>query len=657
MQPSVPPSTTGARATPAEFPRPFGAYMLLSSFAHGGMGEVYLAKSGGIRGIDRLCVLKKLRPDVNANEEYVRRFLDEARVVVQLSHPHIAHVFDVGKVGRENYLAMEYISGANLKEIHARTLARSTPEKPVRFPPGLALHVIVQTLDALDYAHRQAHPLTGAPLHVVHRDVSPQNVMVSYEGDVKLIDFGLAASEIKTEHTESQIVMGKVAYMAPEQARGEKVDARTDLFSTAIVLYELLTGERFYGAKSNYDIWQVVGHGGYVPERWDRLDVDMTRILSRALAAKPEHRYASCADFRDELERLMKRVYPETNKRALRTLMEQSFTADRELERKFLARFADVSASSARPTVDDGPPSSTSADPGAPLEPHEKTEAGVSAPSPVAEKPADFAASTLPPTEEASVPHESTDPIRPRPSLQGVPTTPAPVPAARAESVDETGALVRATYGEKRSRAAVLLLAVAALALLSVIVVVARGGGETVADAKPVDAKPVDAKPVDAKPADAKPVDANPVDAKPVDTKPVDTKPVDAKPVDSKPVDAKPVDAKPVDAKPSEAKPTSAKPPKGDAPSGSTEKPAAKPDSVVEDESAPVDDAFVKRANAVLAAQQLQRAEVLRMLGRCGHLVCASIWKNEARTTGLANFNSAQDTSMKGCLLKCIEDR
>jgi serine/threonine protein kinase len=630
-----------------EFPRAFGAYVLLSSFAHGGMGEVYLAKSGGIRGIDRLCVLKKLRPDVNANEEYVRRFLDEARVVVQLSHPHIAHVFDVGKVGREHYLAMEFISGANLKEIHARTLAQTAATGAERMPAGLALHVLVHTLDALDYAHRQTHPITGAPLHVVHRDVSPQNIMVSYEGDVKLIDFGLAASEIKTEHTESQVVLGKVAYMSPEQARGERVDARTDQFSAAIVLYELLSSDRFYGTRSNYDIWQVVGHGGFIPEKWDRLDADMTRVLARALAAKPDHRYPSCADFKEDLERILRKSHPDTGKRALRTLMEQSFTGDRELERKFLSRFADVSGVSARASAADEPalsttsnaPSKGSADSVPPLAPYEKTEAGISVPS--------LLAAHAPSTTDAAI-HERTDPIRSRPT------------ASTADVVEETGALVRQTYGDRR-RSLVVGLLLLSVVLIAVISVIGFGFGGPTSSTSAIEAKSIDANPVDAKPVDANPVDANPVDAKPIDAKPVDAKPVDAIPVDAKPVDAKPIDAKPVDAKPVDAKPVATAKPSGEKPSRSG--PAVKPaddaattaTTAPKDDAAPVDDAFIARARAAIAAQAVERKEVLRMLGRCGHVACASYWKREASTNGLDGFDASQDASMKGCLEKCIE--
>ena len=232
------------------FPRAFGNYVLLTNFAKGGMGEVYLAKTGGIEGVDRLCVLKKLRPDVGHEDEYVRRFMDEARIVVQLSHANIAHVFDAGQVGNETYLAMEYIPGATLRDIFARVTKLG-----LKVDPAVFIWIMCDILDALDYAHALKHPMTGKLLNVVHRDISPQNVMVSFDGATKLIDFGLAASDLKEEQTESQVVMGKVAYMSPEQARGEPVTASCDQFAAAVCLYELLVGQRFYGSYTTCQIW------------------------------------------------------------------------------------------------------------------------------------------------------------------------------------------------------------------------------------------------------------------------------------------------------------------------------------------------------------------------------------------------------------------
>jgi serine/threonine-protein kinase len=324
---------------PAGFPRPFGSYTLLNAFAHGGMGEVYLAKTGGIEGIERLCVVKKLRPDVGHNAEYANRFLDEARLAVQLNHANVAHVFDVGKVGDELYLAMEFVSGVSLRALLARCF-----EQGAMLPEAVALFVLSETLEALDYAHRSEHPMTGRPLNLVHRDVSPHNVMVSYEGEVKLIDFGLAASELKEEHTASQVVMGKVAYMAPEQARGERVDGRCDQFAAAVVAYELFAGDRFYGEMSNYEIWQVVGRGGFTPRRWAALDPALQRILATALHGDPALRFGSCGDFKDALTELLIERHPKTTRRMVRNAVRSLFAIDTERERRLLFHLAQLPA-------------------------------------------------------------------------------------------------------------------------------------------------------------------------------------------------------------------------------------------------------------------------------------------------------------------------
>jgi serine/threonine protein kinase len=319
------------------FPRTFGPYALLSAFAHGGMGEVYLAKAGNIEGIERLCVLKKLRNDLVQNEEYVKRFLDEARLVVQLNHANIAHVFDVGKVGAEYYLAMEYVSGVSLKELAVRELdsAKATPA-------DVAVLLMAEALEGLDYAHRLEHPATGKPLNLVHRDVSPHNIMVSYEGEAKLIDFGLAASELKEEQTESQVVMGKVAYMAPEQARGERVNRNCDQFAAAICLYEALAGARFYGDMNNYQIWQVVGRGGYTPTGWADLDADLQPILGKALHPDPDGRFETCGDFKDALMEWLLPHHPKASRRRVRNYVREQFQDASQKERAFLNRFSGV---------------------------------------------------------------------------------------------------------------------------------------------------------------------------------------------------------------------------------------------------------------------------------------------------------------------------
>jgi serine/threonine-protein kinase len=329
------------------YPRPFGKYVLLNPLAEGGMGAVFHAKTGGVAGIEKLCVVKTLRPHFTADREYTARFIDEARVVVQLNHRNICSVFDVGKVGMSYFLAMEYISGRDL-----RTMQERLTEGGGKLTEAACLHLIMEVLDALDYAHRLTDD-GGTPLHLVHRDVSPQNVMVNFEGEVKLIDFGLASSAVKGEKTEPHLVMGKVAYMAPEQARGDPVDGRSDLFAAGILLYELLAGERYYEGKSPHEIWAISGLGEYNPPKLAELDPSMQAILRRALSPRLEERFARCADFREELEsyQLQHGIRGGDGGRELRTIMGEMFAQERADERKLIGQLKNLEPLPAAPVA------------------------------------------------------------------------------------------------------------------------------------------------------------------------------------------------------------------------------------------------------------------------------------------------------------------
>src|SRR4051812_42482813 len=284
-----------------EFPSSYGNYMLLHQLARGGMGNVFLAKTGGVAGIEKHCVVKTLRARFTHDPDYVKRFMQEARFVVQLTHRNICPVFDVGRVQQTYYLAMELIIGRDV-----RTLLNALAERGRALPRALAIHIASDTPDALDSAHRAADNTTGEPLHIVHRDVSPQNIMINIEGEVKLIDFGLAERGKPLEDGEAQgelatTVMGKMSYMAPEQARGENVDARADQFAAAVVAYELLTGHRYYEGLSSEQVWQRGGAGQFRPAGITELPRKLRDLLEKALATSRDDRYATCGDFRDAL--------------------------------------------------------------------------------------------------------------------------------------------------------------------------------------------------------------------------------------------------------------------------------------------------------------------------------------------------------------------
>ncbi|OGQ12297.1 MAG: hypothetical protein A2138_00135, partial [Deltaproteobacteria bacterium RBG_16_71_12] len=321
------------RSAPPKYPQHFGPFVLLARLARGGMGDVCLAKVGRVAGLERLCVVKSIRANLLGDDEYVRRFIDEARTVVQLAHRNICPVLDVGAVDAQYYLAMELIAGRDL-----RTIQERARQQRRALPPALVLHIVGDVLEALDYAHRLVDARTGEPLGIVHRDVSPQNVMVSFEGEVKLIDFGLATSTRKLERTEPGVVLGKLQYMSPEQARGDALDRRCDVFATGVLLYELLTGERYYEGLSLDDVWRRVGTGQHKGARLSALPVELRDIVQRAVAADPAARFPTCGELKTALHEYQLRRQQIGSAAELRALMAALFPDEEASDR--LARAA-----------------------------------------------------------------------------------------------------------------------------------------------------------------------------------------------------------------------------------------------------------------------------------------------------------------------------
>jgi serine/threonine-protein kinase len=258
-----------------ELPRRLGPFLLLRHLASGGMGEVYLAhQTLGVA--ERLCVVKTVRPEYAESDAAMRRFLDEARTTALLKHKNVAAVLDVGEADGIAYIAVEHVAGRDLHAVFQRSRRLKMP-----VPEDVALYVIGELLDALAYVHRATDARTGEPLGIVHRDISPHNVMVSFEGEVKLIDFGVARSAVKSDVTQTGQAVGKIRYMAPEQARAEKnIDGATDVFAACIVATELLTGRRFYGDMSMEMLWLRVGGGEpHEPQGFAKLPIELQRLL------------------------------------------------------------------------------------------------------------------------------------------------------------------------------------------------------------------------------------------------------------------------------------------------------------------------------------------------------------------------------------------
>ena len=280
--------------------RRLGRYLLVEPLARGGMGEVWLARPEGVPGAPGLCVVKTLREGLVADDEARQRFVDESRVALLLSHPCVCRTVDAGSVGDTLFIALEVVEGIDVRQLVLRAREAGHP-----IDEDLALWIVGCAADGLSFAHGAKHPITGEPLGIVHRDISPHNLMCSVDGTVKIIDFGLALSSLKEAQTERDVVLGKLSYMSPEQATARALDERTDVFSLGVVLYELLTGERYWGELKHEQIWQRAGTGMYVPPGLSRLAPDMRAVVGAAVAPQVAERTASAGGLRDQIAHLL----------------------------------------------------------------------------------------------------------------------------------------------------------------------------------------------------------------------------------------------------------------------------------------------------------------------------------------------------------------
>lgn len=281
----------------------YGNYFLLEKIAVGGMAELFKAQQRGVQGFQKIVAIKRILPHFSDNEDFVTMFIDEAKLAAQLTHPNIVQIFDLGKAGSSYYIAMEYVNGRDL-----RTLLRKVREYGMPFPEQVAAFVVMKVAAALDYAHRK-RGFDDRELKLVHRDISPQNVILSTEGAVKLVDFGIAKAASKASHTVAGALKGKLLYMSPEQATGQPLDNRSDLYSLGLVLFELLTGERCFQADSELGVLEKVrlGRISDLATLNPSVSREMAAIVSRALQKGVDHRYPSARfmerDLREYLQR------------------------------------------------------------------------------------------------------------------------------------------------------------------------------------------------------------------------------------------------------------------------------------------------------------------------------------------------------------------
>jgi serine/threonine-protein kinase len=311
-------------------PREFGRYTLLAPLAAGGMGEVFLARMSGAGGFEKTLVIKKILPQLAMEQDFVDRFLNEAHILVQLHHGSIAQVLDMGELDGEFYIALEFVDGKDLRKV-----ATKCKERGHTLPLGLALFVMVRVLDALAYAHRKKGE-GDKDLNLVHRDVSPQNVLISYEGEVKVIDFGLAKSSLQSGRTNPSMILGKFFYMAPEQAKHTGVDKRSDLYAVGICLYELIAGKNPFEGLPQVELISAVANPKIEPLAMAMPGVPpaIEALVMKALAPDPKDRFATAEEMRGRLTAAMLELDPAAGPESLAQFMRVVFSGEFGNERR-----------------------------------------------------------------------------------------------------------------------------------------------------------------------------------------------------------------------------------------------------------------------------------------------------------------------------------
>ena len=290
------------------------------------MADIYLAHASTAAGVERHVVLKRVLAEHSRNPQFAKMFLDEARLAAQLQHPNIAQVLDIGVLAGSYFFTMEYVHGKDVRQLLHRLVTQKR-ELPITF----ALHVAAGALAALHHAHERTSP-DHQPLGVVHRDVSPSNVMVSYEGVIKLLDFGVAKATQNTTETRSGTIKGKISYLSPEQCQTKPVDRRSDIFALGIVLYEMLTCRRLYRRDSDFAAMEAIVHEVPRPPSSVRPEIsaDLDRIVLRALAKAPADRFATAADMLEAIEQVAAREHHVLSATAMGRFMRELFGERKE---------------------------------------------------------------------------------------------------------------------------------------------------------------------------------------------------------------------------------------------------------------------------------------------------------------------------------------
>jgi serine/threonine protein kinase len=323
---------------PKRQPIPFGKYLLLDRINIGGMAEVWRGKTFGAGGFERLVAIKRILPNIAEDEEFISMFIDEAKISVQLAHANIAQIYELGQISNSYFIAMEYIPGKDMRAIFDRCRKKGEPA-----PIPLVAYCVAKMCEGLDYAHRKKDQM-GRDLNIVHRDISPQNILISFEGEVKVIDFGIAKAAGKATKTQAGILKGKFGYMSPEQIRGLPLDRRSDVFAIGVCLYEMLTGERLFVGESDFSVLEKVRKAEVAPpSTYNRkIPEQLEKIVLKALAKDVDERYQYASELGDDLQRFLITSDTIFGRKDLMQYMKSTFAEDVEREKQRLAEYSTI---------------------------------------------------------------------------------------------------------------------------------------------------------------------------------------------------------------------------------------------------------------------------------------------------------------------------
>ncbi|HEX8433915.1 protein kinase domain-containing protein [Archangium sp.] len=330
-----PGGTSGAQ------PTAYGQYVLVRKLAEGGMAEIFLAKRLGADGFERNVVIKRMLPHLTGLPDFVEMFRDEARLAARLNHPNVVKIEDLGFTEGCYYICMEYLPGEDFS-----TTVRTASHRGEYVPVPLVMRVLADAARGLHFAHDFADE-SGKPLNIVHRDISPSNLYVTYDGQVKVLDFGIAKAESRLAHTRTGVVKGKYVYMAPEQAKGAAVDRRADVFSLGVSLYEALTHVRPFARDNDLAVLNALLAGDYQPPRALRPDLtlELESVVLKAMAFDPDQRYATAAEFANDLESLLAMESPSPTSATLAAYLRQSFGEERYTQKTRIPTLSRLSQS------------------------------------------------------------------------------------------------------------------------------------------------------------------------------------------------------------------------------------------------------------------------------------------------------------------------